>query len=161
MKKSSPKKIKIQKNDQADEEMINDDYFQILSSPEKYPPQEETGWLEEGDEGQLSVDVYQTQSHIIVKSTVAGTKPEDIEVQLNNDLLTVRGKRYQEDEVNEDNYFYRECYWGNFSRSIVLPVEVQPTKITAKLKGGILTISLPKAKMSQSVQVDVVEEEEQ
>jgi HSP20 family protein len=140
--------------------IAEDDYFQVLSNQEKtlFNPQE--NWLEEEIDGQLSVDVYQTPKDIIVKSTVAGAKPEDLEIQLNNDLLTIRGKRYQEETVNEEDYFYRECYWGGFSRSIVLPVEVRPNKIEAKLKAGILTIKLPKAKISQSVKVDVVEEEE-
>ena len=153
------KKIQI-KEDNALNEAMDDDYFQILTKQNELKPNEEENWLEEGYEGQLSVDVFQTKKHIIVKSTVAGAKPDNIEVQLNNDLLTIKGKRYQEEEVNDEDYFYRECYWGGFSRSIVLPVEVEPNKIEAKIKSGVLTIKLPKAKMSQSVKVDVVEEEE-
>ena len=156
-----PKKIKVKENNNQLDKNIDDDYFQILTTKEAVQPNLEEGWLEEGFEGQLSVDVFQTAKNIIVKSTVAGTKPEDIEIQLNNDLLTIRGKRYQEEEIGQEDYFYQECYWGGFSRSIVLPVEVQPDKIEAKIKGGVLTIILPKAKMSQSVKVDVVEEDEE
>ena len=159
MATKSKKKIKIEENNSPASESLDDDYFQVLTNKQANPLPEEN-WLGEGYEGQLSVDVYQTAKEIIIKSTVAGAKPEDLEIQLNNDLLTIRGKRYEEDEVNEQDYFYRECYWGGFSRSIVLPIEVQPNKIDAKLKGGILTIILPKAKMSQSVKVDVIEEEE-
>ena len=84
--------------------------------------QVENEWLEEGYEGQLSVDVYQTEDAVVIKSTIAGVKPDDLDVTVNNDLVTIRGTRQQEDEIRPDDYFYQECYWGGFSRSIILPV---------------------------------------
>lgn len=98
------------------------------------------------EEGQLSVDVYQDKKNIIVKSTVAGVEPEDVDVSFDNDMLTIRGKRKKDLTIDEDNYFYQECYWGSFSRSIILPVDVDSTKINAAIKNGILTITLPKVK---------------
>ena len=118
-------------------------------------------WAEgdENYEGQLSVDVYQTPDSIIIKSTIAGVKPEDVDVAIENDMLTIRGQRKVDEEVAEENYFYQECYWGGFSRSIILPVEVVIDKIDASLKDGVLTISLPKAKKSKGISIKVKREE--
>jgi HSP20 family protein len=96
-------------------------------------------------DGQLTIDVYQTETDIVIKSTIAGVKPEDVDVSISNDMITIRGERKQEEHVSEDSYYYRECYWGPFSRSIVLPMDVVAEKIDASLKNGILTIKLPKA----------------
>lgn len=96
-------------------------------------------------EGQLTVDVYQTPDTIVVKSTIAGVKPEDLDVSITNDMVTIRGTRRHDEEVTEGDYFYRECYWGSFSRSIILPVDIIAEKADASLKDGILTIRIPKA----------------
>lgn len=96
-------------------------------------------------EGQLTVDVHQTADAIVIKSTIAGVKPEDLDVSITNDMVTIRGARHHDEEVREEDYFYRECYWGNFSRSIILPVDVVADKSDASLKDGILTIRIPKA----------------
>lgn len=96
-------------------------------------------------EGQLTVDVYQTPEMIVVKSTIAGVKPDDLDVSITNDMVTIRGTRRHDEEVREEDYFYRECYWGSFSRSIILPVDIVAEKAEASLKDGILTIRIPKA----------------
>ncbi|MEA3398353.1 MAG: Hsp20/alpha crystallin family protein [Patescibacteria group bacterium] len=119
---------------------------------------EDEKWLSEDyEEGQLSIDVYQTPHKIIVKSTIAGVKPEDIDISVNNDMLTIRGKREMEEKINEENYLFRECYWGSFSRSIILPVEIETDKIEAVLENGVLTIILPKAKNAQEISIKVKE----
>ncbi|MFA6394137.1 MAG: Hsp20/alpha crystallin family protein [Patescibacteria group bacterium] len=118
----------------------------------------EEEWLENDfEEGQLSIDVYQTRDDIIVKSTIAGVKPDDIDISINNDMLTIRGKREMEEVVAEENYLFRECYWGNFSRSVILPVEIQADKIEATLENGILTLVLPKAQTAKQISVKVKE----
>jgi HSP20 family protein len=117
-------------------------------------------WYSGEYEGQLSVDVYQTKESLVIKSTIAGVKPEDLEITLNNDVVTIRGKRYQEAVVAPEDYFYQECYWGGFSRSIVLPVEVRSEKVQAALKNGVLTITLPKAAKAKTVAVKVQTEDE-
>jgi len=118
----------------------------------------EKGWLDEDyEEGQLSIDVFQNSGNIIVKSTMAGVKPEDIDISLDNDMLTIRGKRAMETKVRDEDYLYRECYWGNFSRSIILPVDVLAEKIEATLENGVLTVVLPKAKHSKQVLIKVKE----
>jgi len=110
---------------------------------------------EESGEGQLTIDVYQTDDDIIIKSTIAGVKPEDLDVSINNDMLTIKGERKFEDEVSEENFYYQECYWGGFSRSVVLPVDVVPEKIEASLKNGILVIKLPKASTNKTKRIKV------
>lgn len=99
----------------------------------------------EEQEGQLTVDVYQTNDSIVIKSTIAGVKPDDLDVSITNDMVTIRGTRRHDEETKEEDYFYRECYWGSFSRSIILPVDVVSEKAEASLKDGILTIRIPKA----------------
>ena len=75
-------------------------------------------------------------------------------------MVTIRGKREFEHTVSEDDYFYQECYWGGFSRSIILPMEIQPDKVGANLKNGVLTITLPKAAKAKAVSIKVKEQEE-
>jgi len=100
-------------------------------------------------EGQLSIDVYQTPSTIIVKSTIAGVKTEDLKISLHNDLLTIKGTREAGAKINEEDFLYRECYWGAFSRSIILPAEVDNKRVEAELENGILTITLYKNKPNE------------
>jgi len=109
----------------------------------------------DGAEGQLTIDVYQTENEIVIKSTIAGVKPEDLDVSINNDMVTIKGERKNEEEVENGNYYYQECYWGAFSRSVLLPVDVLPEKIDASLKNGILTIRLPKADTTKTKKIQV------
>jgi HSP20 family protein len=124
--------------------------FSDFDTPEQAPD-----WFSENYEGQLAVDVYQTDDEIVVKSTIAGVQPEDLEIFLNDDLLTIRGKREQSKEEKSSNYFYKECYWGGFSRSIILPTEVNPKSIDADLSNGILTIRMPKIEREKTVTIKV------
>lgn len=106
-------------------------------------------------EGQLTIDVYQTETEIVIKSTIAGVKPEDLDVSISNDMITIKGERKNEEVVEDNGYYYRECYWGLFSRSVVLPTDVLPEKIDATLKNGILTIRLPKADVTKTKKIQV------
>lgn len=126
----------------------------MSSSPRKNMP-EENILSNDGSEGQLTIDVYQTESDIVIKSTIAGVKPEDLDVTINNDMITIRGERKKEEDVPEENYYYQECYWGNFSRSVILPVDVLAEKIEASMKNGILTIRLPKADATKMKKIQV------
>lgn len=111
-------------------------------------------WLSEY-EGQLTIDMYQTKDNVIIKSTIAGVKPEDIDVTIANDMVTVRGERKRDFEAEASDYFYQECYWGSFSRSVVLPVDVDIENVTADLKDGILTVILPKAAKAKAKKIKV------
>lgn len=111
------------------------------------PPPEESEekeeWLPES-EGQLTIDVYQTPSDIVIKSTIAGVAPEDIDVSISNDMVTIKGVRKKDVTIRPEDYYYQECYWGAFSRSVILPVDIEADKADAAMKNGILTIRLPK-----------------
>ncbi len=105
------------------------------------------------EEGQLSCDVYQDKDNIYIKTAMAGVEPEDLDISINGDLLTIRGIRDDKQEIMDEDYFAREIYWGVFSRSIVLPQEINQTQIEASLKNGILTITLPKKYKTTSIKV--------
>lgn len=109
----------------------------------------------ESNEGQLTIDVYQTDNDIVIKSTIAGVKPEDLDVSINNDMLTIRGERKNDEQVMEENYYYQECYWGSFSRSVILPIDVMADKIEASMKNGILTVRMPKAESNKAKKIQV------
>lgn len=147
--------------DQYDYKFSNGSSENGNSTPSiKEASEDEKDWLKDEDyAGQLAVDVYQTEDDIVIKSTIAGVKPETIDLSVNNDMITIRGKRDKEHEVSDDDYFYRECYWGGFSRSIILPCEVRVDSIKASMKNGILTVVLPKAKKVSKVTVVKVKEE--
>jgi HSP20 family protein len=94
-------------------------------------------------EGELAVDMYQTEEELVILSAIAGVKPEDLNLYLEGDVLFIEGERKKPVEEVGD-YFLQECYWGKFSRKIVLPVETNPEKISATFKDGILTIRIQK-----------------
>lgn len=99
---------------------------------------------EEDLEGELTLDVYDEGAYFVVQSTVAGVRPEDLDISVTNDTLIVRGMRRRQQEIREDKYYVKELYWGRFSRSVILPEEVEADKVEALIKNGLLTIRLPK-----------------
>ncbi|MDP4020758.1 MAG: Hsp20/alpha crystallin family protein, partial [Candidatus Adlerbacteria bacterium] len=104
---------------------------------------------EEPIDGELSVDVYQTPTHIVVKAMIAGVRPEDLDVTITRDMVTIRGKREQHTEGTAGDFFFQELYWGSFSRTIVLPQEVEVEEAEAVEKHGLLIIRLPKLDKSR------------
>ena len=102
-------------------------------------------WIEEeNDEAELTVDVYQTPTDIVIQSMVAGVKPEDLDISIARDVVTIRGQREESRTIDEDNYFTKELYWGKFARTITLPAEVEPEEVEATEKHGLLTIKIKK-----------------
>lgn len=122
----------------------------LKSSPKENKENED--WLAES-EGQLTIDVYQTSSEVVIKSTIAGVRPEDIDISITNDMITIKGRRQKDEEVREEDYYYQECYWGPFSRSVILPVDVEVDKVEASMKNGILTIRLPKVEKARTKKI--------
>jgi HSP20 family protein len=110
------------------------------------------GWADQ-EEGQLAVDVQETEKEIVIRSAIAGVQPEDLEVSVHNDLLTIRGHRHVEEEKEEGRWLVQECHWGSFSRSLILPSEVDVEKIDAEMKNGVLTVRLPKIKRDRKIKV--------
>jgi len=96
-------------------------------------------------EGQLAVDVIETPDQIIIRSAIAGVKPEDLDVHVTNDLVTIRGERKDIQEYQQSTVHFQECFWGIFSRSIVLPTHVKADEADAVVKNGVLTLTIPKA----------------
>lgn len=94
-------------------------------------------------EGQLVVDVYQTADSIVIRTPVAGVKLADIHITINDNTLTIKGERTHADTIAEADYLLKECYWGAFSRSLVMPFNLSPEKIQAFFKDGILKIVIP------------------
>ncbi len=121
-------------------------YTHSARGPEKQLPVNSSApaMVEEEEAGELAVDVYQTPSHIIIKAMIAGVRPDDLDVSITRDLVTIRGKRERHTESTAGDYFFQELYWGAFSRSIVLPQEVEIEEAEANEKHGLLTIKLPK-----------------
>ena len=110
------------------------------------------------EEGELTVDIYDHSDSIMIQSTVAGVKPEDLDVAITNDTVTIRGKRERSEEIEDRNYYYKELFWGGFSRSVILPEEIEEDEAEATLKHGLLTIKLPKKKRGvvQKLKVKVI-----
>jgi len=126
------------RKNEVDEEILEDEFL------DEEQPQTEEWMSEEEFEGQLAVDVYQTKDKIVVKAPIAGVKPEDIDVAISEDVVTIRGDRKDEFAVEKDNYYVQECFWGSFSRSVILPTSTVAEKAEASLKDGVLTIQIPK-----------------
>jgi|SRR3989339_1806736 len=113
-------------------------------------------WIEEeNEEAELSVDVYQTPTDIVVQTMVAGVKPEDLELSIARDIVTIRGQREENRNIDEENYFAKELYWGKFSRTISLPAEVEPEEVEATEKHGLITIKIKKVDKEKKNSVKV------
>jgi HSP20 family molecular chaperone IbpA len=118
-----------------------------FDEPQHHSQQPAMGSLpveEEPLEGELAVDVYQTASHIIIKAMIAGVRPEDLDVAITRDMVTLKGKRERHTEGGGNDYFFQELYWGAFARTIVLPQEVEIEGAEATEKHGLLVVKLPK-----------------
>jgi HSP20 family protein len=111
--------------------------------------------LEEEADAQLTVDVYQNDSEIVIRALVAGVRPDDLDVAITRDMVTISGKRVEQKEINDEDYVYRELFWGGFSRTIVLPAEVDVDAAEASEKHGLLSIKLPKLNKDRQTKLKV------
>jgi len=102
-------------------------------------------WIEGADvEGELAVDVYQTQTEIIIKTMVAGVRPDDLDISITRDMVIIKGKREEIRGIEQEDFFQKELYWGSFSRTVMLPQEIEVEEAEAIEKHGMLIIRLPK-----------------
>jgi HSP20 family protein len=106
--------------------------------------------------GQLAVDVYETREKLVVKARTAGVNKNDLDVSIADNTLSIRGTLSAGTEEDVENYFVQECYWGEFSRSIALPVPVKEDEIEAVLKDGVLTIAFTKVKQDTVKKIQVL-----
>ena len=134
--KSEPKpEVKVEPKPESKKE------FKLLKiEPKKEEPKPE----EPQAEGELAIDVYETDNDIIIQSTIGGVKPEDLDISVEEDLVTIRGSREKLVKEGGKKYFYQECYWGSFMRQVILPEEVDGAKARASMKNGVLTLAMPK-----------------
>lgn len=128
--KEKPKKEKPKKED-TEEEVLNE------------------------SEGQLTIDVYQNTNEVVIKSTIAGVEPNGIDINITSDMITIKGNRQKDENIKEEDYYYQECYWGPFSRSVILPVDVESENAKATMKNGILTIKLPKVERVKMKKIEI------
>lgn len=126
----------------------------VEEGEEKEGKEDREEWINEY-EGQLTLDVYQTKDNVMIRSTIAGVTEEDLDITIANDMVTIKGERKKPEEVRPEDYFYQECYWGPFSRSIILPVDIDVENVAAELKDGILTVVLPKAAKAKTKKIKV------
>lgn len=135
-KKAKKKKIEVEEKEPEEKEEKHTDLF-------------------EGPEGELTVDVFQKDKELIIRSAIAGIDPEDLDIMIEDDLLIIKGERESKFAQEKENYFFQECHWGRFKREILLPVEVDSSRINAKLEKGILTIKIPIIERKSKTKVSV------
>ncbi|MFA6339190.1 MAG: Hsp20/alpha crystallin family protein [Candidatus Paceibacterota bacterium] len=109
----------------------------------------------DNEEGELTVDVYQTPKAVVIKTMAAGVKPENLNISITRDTVTIRGQRESEKSVSDDDYFCRELYWGSFSRTVVLPQEIDLDGVEASEHHGLLTITLPKIDKDKEAKIKI------
>ncbi|MDO8504593.1 MAG: Hsp20/alpha crystallin family protein [Candidatus Liptonbacteria bacterium] len=110
---------------------------------------------EEIGDGVLTLDVYRTPDEVVVESAIAGVKPEDIDINVTADSITIKGERVRTEEIKDENYDLQECYWGRFSRSVILPEEVDAENAKAEFENGILTVRMPKRTRPQAKKLQI------
>lgn len=113
------------------------------TNPVLQPKENSSEWLPPISEGKLSIDVYLKDETIFVISAIAGVKPENLEILIDRDILTLKGERKNDFQTDKKNYLHQECFWGSFSRTVLLPCEVKTDEVKANLKNGILVVALP------------------
>ena len=113
---------------------------------------------DEDEEGELAMDVYQTPDDIIVQAIVAGVKPEDVDVAITRDAVTVKARRQDARKIESEDFYQQELYWGYFGRTISLPQEIDVDAAEASIKNGVLTVKLPRMDKDRKQKLKVKEE---
>lgn len=116
---------------------------------------ENWGAEDDAEEGQLAIDVYQDNDFVVIKSIVGGIRPEDLDLAVTSDMVTIKGSREKNEEIKSENYYFQECFWGSFSRSVILPCDIKTDQVEAAMKNGILTIRLPKVEKNSATRIEV------
>ena len=128
-----------------------------VAAPQQDNAPAEDNWEEAEDDfpGQLAVDVYETDEQLIVKARTAGVNKEDLDVSISDGILTISGTLSSGDDTAATNWHIQECYWGEFSRTLALPVPVKEDEVAAVLKDGVLTITFQKVKQEQAKKITI------
>jgi len=150
-------------NIRVDEDDLEEDFYEettnkknsrTVNEPKSIEIEKETKWEEE-QEAELTVDLYQTPTDIIVQTMVAGVQPDNLNITITRDTVIIKGKREENQSIQKDNYFVKELYWGSFSRTISLPEEVDPEEAEAIEKHGLLIIKLPKLDKNRETKLKI------
>lgn len=131
----------------------------IEEQPSSQEPIEELkvdDWFE--PEGELAIDVYQTENEVVIQSAIAGVRPEEVDVSVENDVVTIRGIRKNPHAAEQKEYLHEECFWGPFSRQVFLPQEVDVKNVEAVMRDGVFTLRLPKMQREQTKKVKIAKE---
>ncbi len=148
-KKQKAKKKKVKIKEEIEETIIEDKKRPSFAKA----TEGEKKWFEQ--KGELAIDVYQTKTDLVIQSAVAGVRPENLDIVIENDVLTIEGNRKKPNEDEEKNYFYQECYWGPFYKRMILQEEVDNSRVEAIMKDGILTIRIPKIQRKKKRKVTI------
>ena len=155
-KENKKEKILDNKTKEEIQEFENQEIKNITKekNKEELKKEEEANSLFE-KEGQLAVDVFETDKDIVIQTAIAGVKPQDLDISIENDIVSIKGKREKIYKEENENYFFQECYWGKFSRQIILPEEVDPSRAEATMKNGILVIKMPKIEKEKKRKIEI------
>lgn len=135
---------------------IDDEDVDTKEVEDEKNPRRDSNWIEESsEEGELAIDVHQTDEEIIIKAMIAGVKPDDLDVSITRDMVSIKGSRKEEKNIEVDDYFYKELYWGTFSRTILLPQEIEPDEAKATEKHGLLILHLPKIDHKKTTKIKI------
>lgn len=136
---------------------LNDDDLVQSEPATTNAGQDESDWgaAEDDFPGQLAVDVYETEERLVIKARTAGVNKEDLDVSISDGILTISGTLSSGDDSEATNWHIQECYWGEFSRTLALPVAVKEDEVNAVLKDGVLSISFSKVKQEQAKKITI------
>jgi len=113
-------------------------------------------WLSQNNnEGELAIDAYETDKEIVIQSTIAGISASDLDISAEDDMLIIKGSRQKPDNEGAKNYFQQECYWGPFSKKIILPEKAKIASAKAEVKNGVLTLKIPKAQTASKKKIAI------
>jgi HSP20 family protein len=137
---------------------LNDEDLTTTETTAPSAPSVDENWDEAEDDfpGQLAVDVYETEERLVVKARTAGVNKEDLDVSISDGILTISGTLSSGDDTDATNWHIQECYWGEFSRTLALPVAVKEDEVEAVLKDGVLSISFLKVKQEQAKKIQIL-----
>ncbi|MCB9834670.1 Hsp20/alpha crystallin family protein [Candidatus Nomurabacteria bacterium] len=137
---------------QDDDDLVVDDSFLDMDETDN------DGWIDGDDdvEGQLNVDVYQTKTHVVIMAPIAGISPDKLDIAISDDVVTIRGSREESSQTKGRDYYIQECFWGSFSRSVILPTPAIADKAEAKMENGVVTIKIPKVAQEKVRKIKVV-----
>lgn len=137
---------------QDDDDLVVDDSFLDMDEVD------DQNWIDGDDdvEGQLNVDVYQTKTHVVIMAPIAGISPDKLDIAISDDVVTIRGSREEGAQTKGRDYYIQECFWGSFSRSVILPTPAIADKAEAKMENGVVTIKIPKVAQEKVRKIKVV-----